>query len=111
MSLFFSLALIPLHSWIFAALVLLAALVNYLLTPPAELRHLPRLPIAPLLWSYARGEVDDARIKRLIVPFVREADEGLVLVYAFGRWIVHVVDHKVGLLLYLSCQLIMLHRL
>ncbi|THU85194.1 cytochrome P450 [Dendrothele bispora CBS 962.96] len=45
--------------------------------PPAELRHLPRVPILPLLWSYVRGEVEDVRIKRLIVPFANEQKEGI----------------------------------
>ncbi|TFY70743.1 hypothetical protein EVG20_g2277 [Dentipellis fragilis] len=65
-------------------------------TPPAALRHLPKVPILPLLWSYFRGEVEDVRIKRLIVPFANERNEGVVLVYAFGRWIVHVLDHKIA---------------
>jgi hypothetical protein len=80
------------------ALLALGAGIYKLLTPPAELAHLPRVPIFPLLCSYAKGEVEDQRIKRLIVPFANERQEGAVLVYAFGRWIVHVVDHKVCLL-------------
>jgi hypothetical protein len=64
-------------------------------TPPAELRHLPRVPILPLLWSYVKGEVEDIRIKKLIVPFANQQKEGVVVVYALGRWIVHVLDHKV----------------
>ena len=75
--------------------ILAALFINKLLTPPPELRHLPRVSVLPLLWSYITGEVEDARIKRLIVPFANKADEGVVLVYALGRWIVHVLDHKV----------------
>lgn len=75
--------------------ILAALLINKLLTPPPELRHLPRVSVLPLLWSYITGEVEDARIKRLIVPVANKTDEGVVLVYALGRWIVHVLDHKV----------------
>lgn len=81
-----------------AALCISAIAIVRVFTPPANLRHLPRVPILPLLWSYARGEVEDVRIKRLIVPFANEKNEGAVLVYAFGRWIVHVFDHKVCIL-------------
>ena len=77
-----------------ASLLLVFGIVK-ILTPPAELRHLPRVPILPLIWSYATGEVEDARFKRLIVPFADKKGEGVVLVYALGRWIVHVLDHKV----------------
>jgi hypothetical protein len=75
--------------------ILAALLINRLLTPPPELRHLPRLSVLPILWSYITGEVEDARIKRLIIPFANKTDEGVVLVYALGRWIVHILDHKV----------------
>ncbi|KAK1236607.1 hypothetical protein PQX77_000159 [Marasmius sp. AFHP31] len=74
----------------------LCVLVVKQFTPPAELQHLPRVPILPLLWSYAKGEVEDVRIKKLIVPFANEKNEGVVVVYALGRWIVHVLDHKIG---------------
>ena len=73
----------------------LAIFLNRVFTPPAELRHLPRAPILPLLWSYISGEVEDVRLKRLILPYANEANEGVVVVYALGRWIVHVLDHQV----------------
>ncbi|PPR01287.1 hypothetical protein CVT24_006362 [Panaeolus cyanescens] len=76
--------------------VLVIAFIKWIFTPPAELRHLPRAPILPLLWSYARGEVEDVRIKRLLLPFANERGEGVVLVYALGRWIVHVLDHQIA---------------
>ena len=76
--------------------IFLSILVKWAFTPPAELRHLPRAPILPLLWSYACGEVEDVRIKRLLLPFSNEKGEGVVLVYALGRWIVHVLDHQVS---------------
>ena len=85
----------------------LCALVVKQFTPPSELQHLPRVPILPLLWSYAKGEVEDIRIKKLIVPFANEKGEGVVVVYALGRWIVHVLDHKVRLLFFPSTFLIL----
>lgn len=76
--------------------VLISLLVKWAFTPPAKLRHLPRAPILPLLWSYASGEAENVRIKRLLLPFSSQSGEGIVLVYAFGRWIVHVLDHQVS---------------
>ncbi|KDR84662.1 hypothetical protein GALMADRAFT_133908 [Galerina marginata CBS 339.88] len=75
---------------------LIVFLINRAFTPPAELRHLPRAPILPLLWSYISGEVEDIRLKRLILPFANQAGEGVVVVYALGRWIVHVLDHQIA---------------
>jgi len=75
--------------------VLIYAFLKWAFTPPAELRHLPRAPILPLLWSYISGEVEDVRIKRLLLPFAHEKGETVVVVYALGRWIVHVLDHQV----------------
>jgi hypothetical protein len=54
-------------------------------------------PIFPLLKSYLSGEVEDTRIKRLILPFGNERGEGIVLVWALGRWMVHILDEKVCL--------------
>ncbi|KAI0308699.1 hypothetical protein OF83DRAFT_1073132 [Amylostereum chailletii] len=62
---------------------------------PHDLRHLPRVPILPLLWSYLRGEAEDKRLKRLVLPFANEKNEGIVLVWALGRWMVHILDRKV----------------
>lgn len=76
--------------------IFLSIIVKWAFMPPAELQHLPRAPILPLLWSYACGEVEDVRIKRLLLPFSNEKGEGVVLVYALGRWIVHVLDHQVS---------------
>ena len=64
-------------------------------TVPAHLRHLPCVPIFPLLKSYLTGEVEDTRIKRLVLPFANERKEGVVLVWALGRWMVHILDEKV----------------
>lgn len=80
--------------WSFFSLA--AALVVFqLFTVPSHLRHLPRVPIFPLLVSYLSGEVEDVRIKRLILPYANERDEGLVLVWALGRWMIHILDHRV----------------
>lgn len=61
---------------------------------PAHLRHLPRVPVLPLLWSYLSGEVEDTRIRRLILPFLIDKNEPLVLVWVLGRWMVHILDIK-----------------
>ena len=82
------------HWALLSGVIFLAFVCNRLFTPPAELAHLPRVPVLPLLWSYFTGEVEDVRIKRLLMPFA-ERGEGVVLVYALGRWIVHVLDEKV----------------
>jgi hypothetical protein len=79
-----------------ATLALIALGLHYFFTPPAHLRHLPRVPVLQLLWSYASGEVDDARIKRLIIPYANQHNEDIVLVYSLGRWIVHAVDSQVS---------------
>ena len=80
--------------------VLLVALIVYgacrVLAVPPELAHLPRVPVLPTLLSYARGEVEEVRIKKLILPFANEKGEGLVLIFALGRWIVHIIDRKVS---------------
>ncbi|KAI0690673.1 hypothetical protein BC835DRAFT_1417617 [Cytidiella melzeri] len=71
----------------------LVAIVNAtrpLLFAPHELCHLPRVPTLHLLWSYLSGESEDARIRRLILPFASEKNEELVLVWALGRWMVGI---------------------
>ena len=82
--------------WIALIPVTLAVLIVRQLTVPRELRHLPIVPILPLLWSYISGEAENERIERLYVPFANEKGEGLVVVYALGRWISHVLDPKVS---------------
>ncbi|KAG0703250.1 cytochrome P450 [Suillus ampliporus] len=77
---------------------LVVAFVIFQLAPvPSHLRHLPRVPILPLLVSYLSGEVEDVRIKRLILPYANERGEGLVLVWALGRWMIHILDHKLAI--------------
>ncbi|TRM57260.1 cytochrome P450, partial [Schizophyllum amplum] len=83
------------HWVLLTAVGLLVIACRRLFTPPPELAHLPRVPVLPLLWSYFTGEVEDVRIKRLLLPFA-ERGEGVVLVYALGRWIVHVLDDKIA---------------
>lgn len=82
-------------AWTLVFLVLLH-FVSGFFTVPAHLRHLPCVPIFPLLKSYFSGEVEDTRIRRLILPFANEKKEGVVLVWALGRWMVHIIDEKVG---------------
>ncbi|KAI0029801.1 cytochrome P450 [Vararia minispora EC-137] len=61
-----------------------------------ELWHLPRVPILPLLVSYIKAEPEDKRIRRLILPFVNNHGHGLVLVWALGRWMVHIINEELG---------------
>lgn len=81
--------------WSFFSLAA-AFVIFQLFTVPSHLRHLPRVPIFPLLVSYLSGEVEDVRIKRLILPYANERDEGLVLVWALGRWMIHILDHRLA---------------
>ena len=92
--------------WPAIAAVFLVLGIRRLFTVPAELAHLPRVPVLPTLWSYAKGEVEDVRIKKLILPFANEKGEGVVVIYALGRWIVHVLDRKVSI--YYSIQELLL---
>ncbi|KAH8110287.1 cytochrome P450 [Phellopilus nigrolimitatus] len=63
---------------------------------PTELKHLPCVPVWPLLRSYASGETEELRIKRLFLPCAEKHGAGLVLVWTFGTWMVHCVDYKLG---------------
>lgn len=83
--------------WHIAVLILIVVIwaVVKQLTVPKELAHLPSVPTLPLLWSYARAEAENERIERLILPFANQKGEGVVVVYALGRWIIHVLDYKV----------------
>ncbi|KAH0582491.1 hypothetical protein H2248_010435 [Termitomyces sp. 'cryptogamus'] len=76
--------------WCFV-LMLLFAFVRYVLAVPAELRHLPKVSPYATIWSYARRESVDSRVRRLILPFAKRGD-GVVLVYMLGKWGVHVLD-------------------
>ncbi|KAH7929246.1 cytochrome P450 [Leucogyrophana mollusca] len=65
-----------------------------LLAVPAHLRHLPVVPIIPLIRSYVSREPDDVRIRRLILPFANQQSEGMVVVWAMGTWMIHIIDPK-----------------
>ncbi|KAJ7621207.1 cytochrome P450 [Roridomyces roridus] len=69
--------------------------VRNLFAVPRELRHLPKVSVIRTLWSFIRGEVEDVRIKKLLLPYANKG-EPAVLVYALGRWIVHVLDRKIA---------------
>lgn len=71
--------------------------IRQLFAVPKELRHIPAVPVIPTLWSFAKGEVEDVRIKKLLLPYANRG-EGAVLVYALGRWIIHILDRKVRFL-------------
>lgn len=84
-------------SRIFSVVCFLLAIfvvAQYLLAVPAELRHLPKVSPYATIWSYARRESVDCRVRRLILPFARRG-EGVVLVYMLGKWGVHVLDANV----------------
>ena len=68
--------------------------IKRLFAVPKELQHIPAVPVLPTLISFARGEVEDVRIKRLLLPYAQKG-EPAVLMYALGRWIIHVLDSKV----------------
>lgn len=78
-----------------AALALFVIAAYRALSVPADIRHLPRVPILPLLWSYLTVEIEDRRFERLILPFA-ERGEGVVVVWALGRWMIHILDPKVS---------------
>ncbi|EIW58355.1 cytochrome P450 [Trametes versicolor FP-101664 SS1] len=59
---------------------------------PAHLRHLPKVPVMPLLLSYLSGEVEERRVKRIIIPFAQKAGTDVVLVFCLGEWVVHIVE-------------------
>ncbi|TFK77992.1 cytochrome P450 [Polyporus arcularius HHB13444] len=63
---------------------------------PEELRHIPKVPILPLLYSYLSGEVEEQRVKRILLPFARRTRTNVVLVFCLGEWMVHVVEAKAG---------------
>ncbi|KAL1745567.1 cytochrome P450 [Schizophyllum fasciatum] len=65
------------HWILLSSAALFAFTCHKLFTPPAELAHLPRVPVLPLLCSYFTGEVEDVRIKRLLLPFA-ERGEGVI---------------------------------
>ncbi|KAI0752873.1 cytochrome P450 [Daedaleopsis nitida] len=83
-----------------AVLVCFVALLAYSLYSwtivPSHLRHKPTVPLLPLLLSYLRGEVEEQRVKRLVLPFAHRARTNVVVVFSLGEWIVHVVDGKIG---------------
>jgi hypothetical protein len=82
--------------WILSAtLVCWSLLLRLLFRVPSSLRDLPRVPIFPLLWSYISGEMENRRLQRLILPFADAHGHGVVVVWAFGRWMIHVLDPKV----------------
>lgn len=76
-----------------ASVLLLGIFVH--LRPPIQLRHIPQVPVGQLLYSYASGEVEEQRIKRIILPFAQQHNTDVVLVWLFGEWQVHLLDAKV----------------
>ncbi|KAJ6490472.1 cytochrome P450 [Mycena vulgaris] len=79
--------------WLLSGAIVLG--IRQLFAVPKKLQHLPRVPVIPTLLSFARGEVEDIRIKKLLLPFANRG-EPAVLVYSLGRWIIHVLDRKIA---------------
>ncbi|TFK35800.1 cytochrome P450 [Crucibulum laeve] len=73
----------------------LALFLKWIFTPPAKLRHLPRVSFFRVLWSYANKETEEARIRKLYIPFMQEKGEGVAISYALGRWLIHILDPKI----------------
>ncbi|RPD65776.1 cytochrome P450 [Lentinus tigrinus ALCF2SS1-7] len=67
-----------------------------LLRVPPHLRHIPKVPLLPLLFSYFSGEVEEQRVKRLVLPFAKRMQTDVVLVYCLGDWMVQVLESKLG---------------
>ena len=66
-----------------------------LLRVPAHLRHIPTVPLWPLLRSYLSGEVEEQRVKRLVLPFAKQMQTDVVLVFCLGDWMVQILEPKV----------------
>jgi hypothetical protein len=81
-----------------AVVAVFVVLIGRLFIVPSGLRHLPRVPILPLLKSYMSMEPEDRRIRNLILPFANDRREDVVLVWVLGRWMVHILDQQVGLM-------------
>jgi len=84
-------------------LFLFAYVVKRVFIVPASLAHLPRVSVWELLKSYVSREEESQRVRRLLLPFANATGERqgrqkepVVLVWAFGLWIIHVIDHEVG---------------
>ncbi|VDB92598.1 unnamed protein product [Peniophora sp. CBMAI 1063] len=88
--------LLPAISLVFCACSLIIARFVYC---PAKLRPLPSVPLIPTIISFLKGESEDVRTRRLVIPTARRHDAGLVRMWALGEWYVHIVDHKLGRLL------------
>lgn len=71
-------------------------LIWRLFVVPSHLRHIPCAPVLPLLKSYLSGEVEEQRIRRIILPFALENGHSVVLVWLFGHWFAHIVDPVIG---------------
>ncbi|KAL1945058.1 hypothetical protein VTO73DRAFT_2678 [Trametes versicolor] len=80
---------------IFLSLALLLVIYRALRVP-SHLRHIPTVPLWPLLYSYLSGEVEEQRVKRLVLPFAKAQGTDVVLMYCLGDWMVQVVEPKVG---------------
>ena len=76
-------------------LLISVALFHYCISCPRDLRHLPRVSIIRLLISYLTVEEENHRTQRLLMPFAQRG-HGVVVVWALGRWMVHILDEKVG---------------
>ena len=86
---------LPVLDIVLLSLVALCFGAYRLLSVPSPLRHIPTVPLWPLLRSYLSGEVEEQRVKRLILPFAKQMQTDVVLVFCLGDWMVQVLDPKV----------------
>ncbi|KAI0774755.1 cytochrome P450 [Trametes elegans] len=85
----------------FTDVLLLAVLalgvgIYRLVQVPAHLRHIPTVPLLPLIGSYLSGEVEEQRVRRLVLPFARRMNTDVVLVFCLGDWMVQILEPKIG---------------
>ncbi|KAI0358041.1 cytochrome P450 [Trametes cingulata] len=78
------------------ALVLSCLGVYRLLQVPPQLRHIPKVPLWPLIRSYLSGEVEEQRVRRLVLPFAKRMNTDVVVVFCLGDWMVQVLEPKLG---------------
>ncbi|KAI1796690.1 cytochrome P450 [Ganoderma leucocontextum] len=63
---------------------------------PSHIQHIPTVPLWPLMKSYLSGECEEQRVKRLVLPFAREKQTQVVLVFCLGDWMVQVLEPTIG---------------
>ncbi|TBU29643.1 cytochrome P450 [Dichomitus squalens] len=86
--------LLAVFNTVVLVLATLCVFIYHLLRVPHHLRHIPKVPLWPLLLSYFSGEVEEQRVKRLVLPFAKQMRTEVVLVYCLGDWMVQILEPK-----------------